>query len=208
MQRGLRALWGTRPAIYSRSLWALLSSFLDPRENLSPPDDAWFWLGYLYRARRILLEGGALFIMADSWIGRELFRVPLPGGPAVIRSGSLTLQRQTGARVLSVTTHLEGRAQIITIHPPLPPPSDGDDVAPQRWRAVISSLMTDYLRRFREQCPVLAFPPAVLVRSRPRPDATAPTNAEPAPPPVGADPGDIDDDRELGAETARRRSSP
>src|SRR5262249_37553433 len=33
--------------------------FLAPGENLSPPDEdtQWFWVGYLYRARRILLEG-------------------------------------------------------------------------------------------------------------------------------------------------------
>ena len=190
---------------WSREPWR---SFLDPRENLSPPDDEWFWPGYLYRARRMLLDGGTLFIMADSWVGRELFRVPLPGGPAVIRSGWLTLRRQTGARVVPVSTHLEGRTQIITVHPPLPEPRDGDDDAPDRWRAIVSELMADYLRRFPDQCPVLAFPPTVLVRTRPRPDPSPPGNAEPAPPSAVPAPGGADerDDPPLGAETVRRGS--
>jgi lauroyl/myristoyl acyltransferase len=205
---GHRMAWlgTTRMApAWSRGPWR---SFLDPRENLSPPDEAWFWPGYLYRARRLLLEGGKLFIMADSWVGRELFRIPLPGGPAVIRSGWLTLQRQSGARVLPVSTHLEGRSQIITIHPPLPPPRDRDDVEPEQWRAILSDLMTEYLRRFPEQCPVLAFPPTVLVRTRPRPDTTPPSNAEPVR--SGAALEQVREDGrgnpELGAETARRGS--
>jgi hypothetical protein len=67
--------------VWSSEAWRPLS---DPRENLAPPGDEWFWPGYLYRARRILLDGGALFIMADSWVGREAIRVPLPGGPMII----------------------------------------------------------------------------------------------------------------------------
>ena len=60
--------------VWSSEAWRPLS---DPRQNLTPPDDEWFWPGYLYRARRILLDGGALFIMADSWAGRPAFsKVP------------------------------------------------------------------------------------------------------------------------------------
>jgi lauroyl/myristoyl acyltransferase len=190
---------------WSRDPWR---SFLDPRENLSPPDEEWFWPGYLYRARRMLLDGGTLFIMADSWIGRELFRVPLPGGPAVIRSGWLILQRQTGARVLPVSTHLEGRTQLITIHPPLPPPTDADDVEACRYRPIVSELMAEYLRRFPEQCPVLAFPPTVLVRSRPRADGSAPATAGRVPPATALTRGGEGehDEPALGAETAPRGS--
>jgi lauroyl/myristoyl acyltransferase len=165
--------------VWSSEAWRPLS---DPRQNLTPPDDEWFWPGYLYRARRILLDGGALFIMADSWIGRAAFPVPLPGGPMIVRSGWLSLRRLTGARVIPVVTHLEGRTQVITIHPalPIPAPHDADPLA--AWRGIIAGLVTDYVRRFPEQCPVLALPPTALRRRR------APAGLEPdghARPPAG-----------------------
>jgi lauroyl/myristoyl acyltransferase len=149
--------------VWSSEAWRPMS---DPRQNLAPPDDEWFWPGYLYRARRILLDGGALFIMADSWAGRPAFSVPLPGGPMIVRSGWLSLRRLTGARVIPVVTHLEGRTQVITIHPalPAPAPCDADPVA--TWREIITALVGDYVRRFPEQCPVLVFPPTVLRRGR------------------------------------------
>jgi lauroyl/myristoyl acyltransferase len=117
------------------------------------------WPGCLYRARRLLLDGGALFILADAWAaGREVFRVPLPGGcPLIIKPGWLTLWRHTGARVLPVTTHLEGRAQVITIHPPLPTPGPHDTDLPSAWPDILASLVTDYVRRFPEQCAALPF---------------------------------------------------
>jgi lauroyl/myristoyl acyltransferase len=158
----------------SRNSWAWSSDawrpLSDPRQNLAPPDDDWFWPGFLYRARRILLEGGALFIMADSWVGRTAFPVPLPGGPMIVRSGWLTLHRLTGARVIPVTTHLDGRTQVITIHPPLPAPRTRDADPIPAWREIITALVSDYVRRFPEQCPVLVFPPTALRRGRaPRP---------------------------------------
>lgn len=141
---------------WSREAWR---PFVDPRDNLCPPDIEGFWPGYLYRARRILLEGGTIFTMADAWAGREAFRVPLPGGTAaVIRSGWLTLCRQTGARVLPVMTHLAGRIQVITIHPALPTSRPDDADRFREWREILGSLMRDYVQRFPEQCPVLAFP--------------------------------------------------
>jgi lauroyl/myristoyl acyltransferase len=140
---------------WSREAWRPLQ---DPRDNLCPPDVDGFWPGYLYRARRILLGGGTVFTMGDAWAGREAFRVPLPGGTAIVRSGWLTLCRQTGARVLPVLTHLAGRVQVITIHPPLPASGPGDADRLREWRRVLGSLMEDHVRRFPEQCPVLAFP--------------------------------------------------
>jgi lauroyl/myristoyl acyltransferase len=165
---GHRLAWlGSRRTAraWSSEAWR---SFLDPREDLSPPERERFWPGYLYRARRILLEGGTLFLMADSWSGRDLFQVALPGGPAVIRSGWLTLRRQTGARVMPVVTHLEGRTQVITIHPSLPPGADAADEL-RKWQDILSSLMRDYVQRLPEQCPVLAFPPRLLRRRGARP---------------------------------------
>ena len=82
----------------------------------------------------------------------------------IIRSGWLSLYRQTGARVLPVVTHLEGRTQVITIHPALPTPLP-DDVDPLgAWRDILVALVRDYVRQFPEQCPVLVFPPAILRR--------------------------------------------
>jgi lauroyl/myristoyl acyltransferase len=150
--------------VWSSEAWRPLS---DPRQNLAPPDDEWFWPGYLYRARRILLDGGALFIMADSWAGRPAFSVPLPGGPMTVRSGWLSLCRLTGARVIPMVTHLEGRTQVITVHSALPTPVPGAADPLATWREIITDLVSDYVRRFPEQCPVLVFPLSVLRRRRP-----------------------------------------
>jgi len=153
-----------RSPAWSREAWR---PFADPRDNLCPPDVESFWPGYLYRARRILLDGGTIFTMADAWAGREVFQVALPGSAVSIRPGWITLWRQTGARVLPVTTHLAGRAQIITIYPPLQAPgTDGGDGL-DAWRDTLGSLVKDYVRRFPEQCPSLAFPPQLGARPRP-----------------------------------------
>lgn len=153
---GHRVAWlgsARRSRAWSRDAWRPL---LDPKDNLCPPDGDRFWPAYLYRARRLLLDGGALFILADSWVGREVFRVPLPGGqPLIIRGGWLNLWRQTGVRVLPVTTHLEGRIQVITIHAPLPTLGPDHANEPSAWLGVLCSLIKDYVRRFPEQCPVL-----------------------------------------------------
>jgi len=107
----------------------------------------------------MLLDGKTVYMMADGGSGTEAFRVPLPGGPAFIRSGWLTLRRQTGAPVLPVFTHLEGRAQIVRVHPPLPSgePDPARDL--EACRDVLERLLVDYLRRFPEQCYSLAFRP-------------------------------------------------
>ena len=165
--------------VWTSEAWRPLS---DPRQNLAPPADERFWPGYLYRARRMLLDGGALFILADSRVGRATFAMPLPGGPMIVRSGWLTLCRLTGARVIPVMTHLEGRTQVITIHPalPTPPPGGADPLA--MWREIITVLVSDYVRRFPEQCPYLASSPTAFRRRR------APAGSEadgPARPPTG-----------------------
>ena len=173
-------LGGSRKSwVWSSEAWRPLS---DPRQNLAPSGGTRFWPGYLYRARRILLDGGALFILADSRAGRVAFPVPLPGGPMIVRSGWLSLCRLTGARVIPVVTHLEGRTQVITIHPALPTPAPGAADPLATWREIITVLVSDYVRRFPEQCPVLVFPPPVLRRGR------APARSEPdghARPPAG-----------------------
>ena len=108
-------------------------------------------------------------IPADGWTGREVLRVSLPGGrPLIIRAGWLALWRQTGARVLPVTTHLEGRIQVIAIQPPLPTPGPHDADLPSAWPDILRSLVRDYVRRFPEQCPALPFPRRPMPGPRPR----------------------------------------
>ncbi len=160
-----------RSRAWARPEW---SPLLDPRDHLSPPDadTRLFWVGYLYRARRMLLEGRTIFIMADSWVGREraLFVISVPGGAMTVRSGWLALSRQTGAEVVPVTTHLEGRAQIITICSPLPQPGADADEHVRAVRGILSRRVEDYVERFPEQCPALVFPPETI----PGPERQAP----------------------------------
>jgi lauroyl/myristoyl acyltransferase len=109
--------------------------------------------GVLRRACHALLEGEKVYLTADGMIGgggREAFRVPLPGGPLVVRSGWLTLRRHTRAAVLPVICHREGRRQVVTVHPPLP--EDG----PACERA-LGRLLEEFTRRFPEQCYSLVF---------------------------------------------------
>ena len=106
--------------------------------------------GVLRRACRVLLAGESLFLAADGGRGREAFRVPLPGGPVVVRAGWLALREQTQAPVLPVLSHREGPAQIVTVHPPLPA-----DLA--SCEKIVGRLLDDYTRRFPEQCYSLAF---------------------------------------------------
>ena len=137
-------------------------AFLDPRDTLTPPEEPTrFWVGYLHRARRLLLEGQSLYIMADSWVGRELFRIALPGSELVVRAGWLSLWRQTGARVVPVTARLDGRVQVITVHPPLPAMGSEPDAHLAACRAILTRLVEQYVARWPGQCPVLVFPPEV-----------------------------------------------
>ncbi len=139
---------------WSRPGWRPL---LDPGQYLAPAPGTYFWPGYLVRARRILQGGGTIFVMAGGTVGQELFRVPPRGPGLVVKSGWLALCRQTGARVLPVLTHLAGRLQVVTVHPPLPalPPDPEADLGP--WRALLTDLVIAHMRRVPEQCPSPAF---------------------------------------------------
>ncbi|PYO28066.1 MAG: hypothetical protein DMD86_16945 [Candidatus Rokuibacteriota bacterium] len=110
----------------------------------------------LYRARRMLLHGENIFITADG-VGTQAFEVPLPGGPARIRAGWLLLRQATGAPVLPVLSHMEGRTQVVTVYPSLPSPVADPVRDLDVCRAAIDRLLTDHVRRFPEQCYLLAF---------------------------------------------------
>ena len=113
--------------------------------------------GVLYRARRLLLDGGLLYMAAEGGSGRMTFQVELPGGSARIRSGWFVLRRQCAVPVLPVLTHLEGRTQVITICPPLPPPDPDAARDLEVCRVRLTALLEDYVRRFPEQCYALTF---------------------------------------------------
>jgi hypothetical protein len=156
--RGHRLAWLGSPRlpwVWRTAPWL---PFADPRDNLTPADPAQVWSGYLYRARRLLLEGGTVFMMADSLRGRQIFSEPAAERSLRIVRGWLALHRHSGARVLPVTTHLEGRTQIITIHPALPAPLAGADPT-DAWEPIVTGIVHDYVRRFPEQCATLALRP-------------------------------------------------
>jgi lauroyl/myristoyl acyltransferase len=94
---------------------------------------------------------------AEGGSGRMTFQVELPGGSARIRSGWFVLRRQCAVPVLPVLTHLEGRTQVITICPPLPPPDPDAARDLEVCRVRLAALLEDYVRRFPEQCYALTF---------------------------------------------------
>jgi hypothetical protein len=106
----------------------------------------------LSRARRYLAGGGILYITADGPVGSEAFRLDVPGGPIVVRSGWLALRRHTDVVTLPLLAHQQGRRRILTVYPALPPPARdlGDDR--RICRDLLSPLLGEYLRRFPEQC--------------------------------------------------------
>jgi hypothetical protein len=166
---GHRVAWlggGRTSRAWRRPAWQEL---LDRREHLVPPDARRFWPGVLYRARQVLRDGGAVFITADAWSGRPLFRIPVPGGAITVRSGWLALQQHTGAAVVPVLSHLDGRTHVVTVHPPLPAPAPGAALPLEAWRAILTALAREQVARHPEQCPAVVFEPRLFARAAPAP---------------------------------------
>jgi len=111
----------------------------------------------LYRARRLLLDGGTLCVAAEHGSGREAFRVALPGASVTINWGWFVLRRQCAVPVLPVLTHLEGLTQVVTIYPPLPPPDPDQARDLEACRVRLAALLEHYVQRFPEQCYGLTF---------------------------------------------------
>jgi hypothetical protein len=124
--------------------------------DLLLPDIPYAWERRLYKARQILNAGRSVFISADG-AGAVAFSVPLPGGPAAIGTGWLLLRQTTKAAVLPVLSHLEGRTQVVTVLPPLPPRLADPDRDREACRRAIAEVMGDYVCRFPEQCYSLVF---------------------------------------------------
>jgi lauroyl/myristoyl acyltransferase len=122
----------------------------------------------LHRARRVLLEGGCLYMLGDGSQGREVFQVPLPGRPMVLRAGWFTLRRLSNATVLPVLGHREKRTHVVTIHPPLPPPAPDAASDAAACREALRPLLEDYVTSFPEQCYSLVFRPTAADMPRPQ----------------------------------------
>jgi lauroyl/myristoyl acyltransferase len=112
--------------------------------------------GLLYRAHRFLLGGGILYVAADGK-GREAFRVVLPGAIVRIKWGWFVLRRRSGVPVFPVFSHLDGRTQVVTIHPPLPPPDPDPERDLIACGNALARLLKHYVRQFPEQCYGLTF---------------------------------------------------
>ncbi len=148
--------------------------YQEPGEVLSLSARRDDWGGVLYQARRILLDGGAICISADGAAGRVAFPIALRGGPLFVRSGWLALRRQTGARVLPVLSHIAGRAHVVTVHPPLPPPRPDAEEDVDACRAPLAALLQAHVDRHADQCYTLVFrPPGEDVLARAADEAPA-----------------------------------
>ncbi|MGH7534999.1 MAG: hypothetical protein ACREMG_05380 [Gemmatimonadales bacterium] len=153
---GRRVTWVGQPRISKG--WSRIMRFplLDLRQGLGKPRAR---AGWLYHARRVLLDGGAVFIAADRLAGRPGPEIVVPGGPIPIASGWLALRRHTGAVTLPVLSHMEGRRWVVTIHRPLPPLESDPRTDFERCRDALTPLLADYLGRFPEQSVYLMFNP-------------------------------------------------
>lgn len=134
-----------------------LREVLDSAETVRPQEgDPARRAAWLHRARRLLLERKTVFITADRVISQDTFEIAVPGATAKLGSGWLALRRHTGAATLPVLMHREGRRGVVTIYPPLPPPQPDPAQDMAGCREVLTRILSDYTRRFPEQCRGLA----------------------------------------------------
>jgi lauroyl/myristoyl acyltransferase len=106
----------------------------------------------LHRLRGLLLAGRTVRVLGDGTSGRELFRVCVPGGTLVVRSGWWLLRRQTGAVTMPVLAHRERSTAVVTIYPPLPAPTADPVADAARCRAQLLPVIQDFVRRHPDQC--------------------------------------------------------
>lgn len=123
-----------------------------------PEADGAARLQALYRIRALLGRNTSIFMTADGPLGREAFRLPLPGMPLIVRAGWLSLRRQTRVPTFPVLAHEEAGRRVIVIFPPLPAPVDDPVADAEACRAALTPLVAEYVRRFPTQCRYLVFP--------------------------------------------------
>jgi hypothetical protein len=106
----------------------------------------------LLQACRLLARQEWLYIAADGSPGVEAHRMPLSGGPVILREGWLTLRRFTGAPTLPVLAHREGARRVITIYPALPPVASDARADADACCAALTEILEAYLHQFPDQC--------------------------------------------------------
>jgi lauroyl/myristoyl acyltransferase len=74
----------------------------------------------LPRLERWVLDGGLVCLLADRDLTRTAVEVDLCGARARLPRGPAVLARRTGAALVPVTPHYEGRDLVLTFHPPVP----------------------------------------------------------------------------------------
>ena len=131
--------------------------------------------GGLAHLRKLLTQGATVHLTADGPFGREAFRIPLPSGVLVVRSGWWTLRRLTGATTLPVLARREGHRLVVSVHAPLPDPADdpGEDLL--ACRAALVPLVAELVRRAPAQCEVLASWPDTAAAAARAASATLPS---------------------------------
>jgi lauroyl/myristoyl acyltransferase len=108
----------------------------------------------LYKLRAALLSGRRVAIAADAMAGHELFRIPVPDGELVIRSGWWFLRAAASVPVLPVLARRHGSGAVLTMYPPLPPPpvSISPESDLERCRAALVAIVQDFVRQYPGQC--------------------------------------------------------
>ena len=99
-----------------------------------------------------------MYLTVDGPFGREAFRIDVPGGPLVVRTGWLALRRHTRAPTFPVLVRREGRRRTIVVHPALPDVAADAARDAEACRSALASLVSDYVRQYPAQCRYLALP--------------------------------------------------
>jgi lauroyl/myristoyl acyltransferase len=132
---------------------------LDAGEAIRLPDgDAKARTVGLYMIRDALRSGALVYITGDGPFGAEAFRIDFDGGPVVIRSGWLAVRRAAGVPTFPVLTWREHGRRMIEIHPALPKPDPDPSGDVRLCRAALAPLLSDYVRRFPDQCRWVVMP--------------------------------------------------
>ena len=155
--RGLKLLFVGLLDVSGRWHRPAWEPYLDPSETISiHRSDVTSGTRALQRARSRLAAGGTAMVMADGPVGHELCRIPVRGADIILRRGWFALRRLTGATTLPVLSHWTNHRRVIEFGLPLPPPDDDVDRDASACSAALAPILSAYVDRHPEQCPLLA----------------------------------------------------
>jgi lauroyl/myristoyl acyltransferase len=143
--RGRGPLWPRAPARF----------IVPAAEDLIQWTDLASRVKALRRIERRLLAGDMVYMAADG-DGQDAFPLALPGGDLTVRAGWLAVRRRTKIAALPVLGRSERRRVHVRVYPPFPEigPDPSDDAA--ACRAHLQPIVEDFVRRWPEQCFMLA----------------------------------------------------